>query len=491
MQIKVRVSAGEWRCLDWSRRRRGRMTMQQKISVTTVGNVDSELLAFTVGRDAENDLRLIEADCIGTAAHVTMLSQMPLKQALFTGREVKRVISELVVIINKSRVGAFGITVDDQDVHMAVERTLTRKLGAIGRKIHTARSRNDQVAVDLRLFAKNEILSAAEEAIDLAGILLAFSRRHVGVPMVGRTHMQPAMPSSVGLWASAFAESLLDDVVLLLSIYALNDQCPLGSAAGYGVSLPIDRELTSRLLGFSRPVHNVLHASNARGKVEALVLSGCGQVMLSLSRLAEDLILYSMPEFGYFSLPPEYCTGSSIMPQKNNPDVLELIRAKSSMVLANGQCVADIVRGLPSGYNRDLQETKGPFMDGVTTTRACLRAMSRLVNGLIVNADRLKSAFTPAVFAADRALELAGSGMPFRDAYLFVKKHLAELERIDACRAIAAKTHLGAPGGLDLKAMEARCRAARRTIAGKRESVNRATSRLLGVKYRPTGQLGR
>ncbi|MEI6808385.1 MAG: argininosuccinate lyase [bacterium] len=467
------------------------MTMQRKIRVTTVGDVDSELLAFTVGRDTENDLRLIEADCIGTAAHVTMLSRMPLKRALFTGREVKQVISELVGIINKSRIGEFAITVDDQDVHMAVERTLTKKLGAIGRKIHTARSRNDQVAVDLRLFAKNEILSTADEATELAGILVALSRRHVRVPMVGRTHMQPAMPSSVGLWASAFAESLLDDVILLLNIYELNDQCPLGSAAGYGVSLPIDRELTSRLLGFSRPVHNVLHASNARGKVEALVLSGCGQVMLSLSRLAEDLILYSMPEFGYFSLPPEYCTGSSIMPQKNNPDVLELIRAKSATVLANGQCVADIVRGLPSGYNRDLQESKGPFMDGIATTRACLRAMSRLVKGLIVNADRLKSAFTPAVFAADRALELAGNGMPFRDAYRFVKKHLAELEGIDACQAVAAKTHLGAPGGLNLKAIESRCRLARKVIAVERKSIDRTVSKLLGVKYRSTGRLYR
>jgi len=221
------------------------------------------------------------------------------------------------------------------------------------------------------------------------------------------------------------------------------------------------------------------------------VLSGCGQVMLSLSRLAEDLILYSMPEFGYFSLPPEYCTGSSIMPQKNNPDVLELIRAKSATVLANGQCVADIVRGLPSGYNRDLQESKGPFMDGIATTRACLRAMSRLVKGLIVNADRLKSAFTPAVFAADRALELAGNGMPFRDAYRFVKKHLAELEGIDACQAVAAKTHLGAPGGLNLKAIESRCRLARKVIAVERKSIDRTVSKLLGVKYRSTGRLYR
>lgn len=457
--------------------------------VTTVGKIDSELLAFTVGKDPQYDLLLVEADCIGTAAHVTMLSRMPLKRPLFTAREVQRVISELAVIINKSRAGAFTITVDDQDVHMAIERILTRRLGATGRKIHTARSRNDQVAVDLRIFARDQILTAAGEAADLADVLLRLANRYSRVPMVGRTHMQPAMPSSVGLWASAFVEGLLDDVIVLLNAYALNDQCPLGSAAGYGVSLPIDRELSSRLLGFSRPVHNVIHAATARGKMEALILSACGQVMLSLSRLAQDLILYSMPEFGYFSLPPEYCTGSSIMPQKNNPDVLELIRAKSATVLATGLCVSDIVRSLPSGYNRDLQETKGPFIEGVTTTISCLKAMKRLVAEVSINRDRLISAFTPAVFAADRALELAGNGMPFRDAYKHVKTHLDELERIDPVRALAAKTHLGAPGGLDLKTMKARCSASRRLVRDRQNVVERVVSRLLRVEYRRSGML--
>lgn len=461
------------------------MSKHSNIRATTVGDVDSEILSFTVGKDPENDLLLAEFDCIGTAAHVTMLSRMPLKPPVLTERERKKVVSELVRIIGQVRNGAFRITTDDQDVHMAVERMLTRRLGAIGRKVHTARSRNDQVAVDLRLFARDQLLGAADESVNLAAVLTGLARRNRRIPMVGRTHMQPAMPSSVGVWASAFAESLLDDVVLLLNIYELNDQCPLGSAAGYGVSLPIDREMTSRLLGFRQPVHNVLHAGNARGKLEALVLSGCGQVMLSLSRLAEDLILYSMPEFGYFSLPAEYCTGSSIMPQKSNPDVLELVRAKAAAVLAYGHCVSEIVRALPSGYNRDLQETKEPFMAGISATRACLRVMARLMKGLAVNAERLAGAFTPAVFAADRALELVGSGMPFRDAYRFTKKHLDEMEGIDAGRAVSAKAHLGAPGGMDFRAMEARCAASRRVIAGKRLSVDRAVSRLLGVSWRP------
>ncbi|MEI6219144.1 MAG: argininosuccinate lyase [bacterium] len=459
------------------------------IRATTVGSIDSEILSFTVGRDLELDLLLAEVDCVGTAAHVTMLSRMPLNPPVFTARERGKVIAALIRIICEIHHGEFGITVEDQDVHMAIERMLTKRIGALGRKIHTARSRNDQVALDLRLYSREQILATAEEALDLAQVLVALARRHRLVPMVGRTHMQPAMPSSIGLWASAFAESLFDDVALMMSIYELNDQCPLGSAASYGVSMPIDRNLTSRLLGFRQPIHNVLYAGNARGKLEALILSGCGQVMLSLSRLAEDLMIYTMPEFNYFSLPAEYCTGSSIMPQKNNPDVLELVRARTATVLAHGQCVSEIIRALPSGYNRDLQETKGPFMDGMSVTRACLRAMVRMVKGLAVNQDRLTKSFAPSVFAADRALELVGQGMPFRDAYRFVKEHLDDLASIDPRQAVSAKTHLGAPGGLDFRAMDARRRGLCKAIEGKRKTVNRAVSRLLGVKYRMAGPI--
>lgn len=466
------------------------MNKKRVTHATTVGSIDAEVLAFTVGKDLEHDLLLAEVDCIGTAAHVTMLSRMPLKPPVFTERERSKVIKALNRIICDIHHGEFGITVADQDVHMAIERILTRRIGSLGRKIHTARSRNDQVAVDLRLYSREQLLAAAEEALDLAKVLVSLARRNRLVPMVGRTHMQPAMPSSVGLWASAFAESLFDDVALMLNIYELNNQCPLGSAASYGVPIPIDRELTSRLLGFRQPIHNVLYAGNARGKLEALILTGCGQIMLSLSRLVEDLMIYTMPEFNYFSLPPEYCTGSSIMPQKNNPDVLELVRARAATVLANGQCVAEIVRALPSGYNRDLQETKGPFMDGIAVTRACLRAMSRMMRGLTVNADKLAGGFTPAVFAADRALEMVGQGMPFRDAYHFVKEHLADLASIDPRQAVSAKKHLGAPGGLDFRAMESRRKALSKVIAGKRTAVDRAVSRLLGVRCRMAGRSG-
>ncbi|HAL91572.1 MAG TPA: argininosuccinate lyase [Verrucomicrobia bacterium] len=423
---------------------------------TTVGDVDAEVLAYTAGKDRVLDLALVEADCFGTAAHVTMLSVMPVQPALISPRDAQAVIAELGNIVSDAAAGKFSITLEDQDVHLAVERRLTERLGDLGKRVHTCRSRNDQVAVDLRLYAKVRLLDAVAAAAELSRALIAFAKKHEKVPMVGRTHMQPAMPSSVGLWASAWAEGLLDDLTLVRAAYALNDQCPLGSAASYGVPMPIDRQRTSDLLGFTRPVHNVLHANQARGKVESAILSALGQAMLTLSRLAQDLILFSMPEFGYFRLPAEFTTGSSIMPQKRNPDVLELLRAKAAKVLAHAQLVAEIVRAAPSGYNRDLQETKEPFMDGFDLVLSSLRILAPLVAGLGVDGDALRRAFGPDVFATDRALELVAGGMPFRDAYHEVKNHLGDLAGKSPDEAVAAKRHLGAPMGLDFAALEAR-----------------------------------
>ena len=340
---------------------------------TTVGVVSTEVLAFTAGKDVELDLVLAEADCLGSAAHVTMLSRMPVKPVLFSATECQQVVQALAEIASLARSGKFQIRLEDQDVHLAVERTLTQKLGELGKRIHTGRSRNDQVALDLRLYAREQILGAMEEAEELALVLLAFARRHRGVPMVGRTHMQPGMPSSVGLWASSFTEELTDGLQLLRTAYAINNRSPLGSAASYGVPLPINRKLVADLLAFDGPCHNVLYANNARGRVESIILGALSQVMLTLSRLAQDLMLFTMPEFAYFVLPAEYCTGSSIMPQKKNPDVLELVRAKTSRVAAAAEGVYALLKGLPTGYNRDLQEAKEPFMEGLATTRASLR----------------------------------------------------------------------------------------------------------------------
>jgi len=450
---------------------------------TTVGTIRADVLAYTAGKDVELDAHLVNADCIGSAAHVTMLAGLPLRPRLFSARDRNRVIAELTRIMFRARRGAFTITLQDQDVHLAVERELTRRLGALGRRIHTGRSRNDQVAVDLRLFAREQLLAVIEEALALGSALLIQARRNRRVPMVGRTHLQPAMPSSVGLWASAYTEDLLDDIRLLKGAYDLNDQCPLGSAAGYGVPLPLDRRQVSDLLGFRRPIHNVLHAGNSRGKLESVILSALSQVMITLSRLGEDLMLFTMPEFDYFGLPPDMCTGSSIMPQKNNPDVLELVRARAARVMACAQAVMDIIKSLPSGYNRDLQETKEPFMLGLAMTRASLRIMTPLVAGLKVNREALRRGFTPAVFATDHALSLVARGMPFRDAYHHVKKHLDELGGLDPVRAIALKTHAGATAGLDFAGMARQLAAERSFAAAEKRRYFKIISQLLRMSY--------
>jgi argininosuccinate lyase len=451
---------------------------------TTVGEVDAEVLAYTAGKDRVLDVALIEADCVGTAAHVTMLSRVPVRPPLLSPKDAQRVIAELRNILAEAAAGRFAITLADQDVHLAVERRLTEKLGDLGKRVHACRSRNDQVAVDLRLFAKPRLLEAATAAAGLARTLIAFAKKHAKVPMVGRTHMQPAMPSSVGLWASAWAEGLLDDLTLLQAAYALNDQCPLGSAASYGVPVPIDRQLTSDLLGFAKPVHNVLHANQTRGKLESVILSALGQAMLTLSRLAQDLLLFSMPEFGYFRLPLEFTTGSSIMPQKRNPDVLELLRARTAKVLAHANLVAEILRAAPSGYNRDLQETKEPFMEGLELAISSLRILSPLVAGLEVDGESLRRAFGPEVFATDRALELVAGGLPFRDAYNEVKANLDQLAGKSPDEAIAAKRHLGAPMGLDFAGLDGRAKAAETWATAELENHQSHRNQLLGIKIK-------
>lgn len=447
------------------------MTSPDLNKKTTVGTIDDEILAFTAGKDLVLDLQLAEADCYGSAAHVTMLSRMPVEPPILSPGEARQVRSGLADILEQVRNGLFEIHTEDQDVHLAVERQLTETLGDLGKKIHTGRSRNDQVATDLRLFARDRLLELMDDTAHLAEALTAFGETHRSVPMVGRTHMQPAMPSSVGIWGTSFAEAVLEDLSSLRHVYTLNDQCPLGAAAGYGVPLPIDRQLSSDLLGFSRPIHNVSHAINARGKLELQILQALGQLMITVSRIAQDLMLYTLPEFGYFRIPKAFGTGSSIMPNKNNPDVLELLRSKAALVLGYGQSVGMILHSAPGGYNRDLQDTKEPFLEGLAVTRASVRILARCVEGLEVNPDRLRGAFDGGVFATDVALAKVAAGMPFRDAYHYVKEHLSELDSADPDEAIARKTHLGSTAGLDFDLYHRRIGEARAATAADRANV--------------------
>lgn len=457
--------------------------MKSNDTATTVGKINPDVLAFTEGKDPVLDLALAVSDCIGTAAHVTMLSKMDYQPTLFTEEQRIQVIRALRDIIEEARRGEFTITAADQDVHLAVERRLTERLGDLGKKVHTCRSRNDQVAVDIRLHIREELNAMQIELAELAKALLKVAKVHKNIPLVGRTHLQPAMPSSVGMWASGYAEMLLDDVYLLEAAAKTNNLCPLGSAAGYGVPLPIDRALTAKLLAFDRPHHNVFYASCARGKDEAVLLSACTQVMLSLSRLAEDLILFSMPEFRYFTLPRELCTGSSIMPQKYNPDVLELIRAKAGLVQGYATAANTILKAMPGGYNRDLQDTKELYMEGLRVTRTSLRIMTLMANQLQVNSDMCRAAFAePGVFATDRALELVASGMPFRDAYHQVRDHLEDLRGMDPDVVIAQKTHLGGTAGLDFDYLDARANEVQENARVAQARVDAAIAELLDIE---------
>ncbi len=448
---------------------------------TIVGCIDEEILRFTAGDDLKLDLALVEADCIGSAAHAVMLSRM--NPPVLTAADAKRLVRALVSVMKAHRAERFRIRLEDQDVHLAVERRLTMELGDLGKRLHTGRSRNDQIATDLRLYAKGELLWVMEEAADLAGSLLDMAARHMTVPMAGRTHLQPAMPSTVGVWASAYAESLLDDLELVATAYRLNDRSVLGSAAGYGVPLAVDRALTSRILGFDRPIGNVLHACHTRGKNESVILAALAQVMLTLSRLAEDIVIFVMPEFGYFEYPKEYGTGSSIMPQKTNPDAAELVRARAAIVIQQAAAACEIVRALPAGYNRDLQEVKKPFIEGIAATRACLRVMSRLVGGLRLNEAALRAGLGPAVFATDMALRLVSSGVPFREAYMRVKEQLGSLKADDADAAIAMRSRPGGPVCVDTKGMKASAAAWKRFAIDRRKRYYSTVSNLLGMRY--------
>ena len=415
----------------------------------TDNRVDADILTYTVGRDPVLDLRLAVWDCMGTAAHVTMLSEMKLKRPVVTKAEAAKVRKELANIVKLARAGKFEIREDDQDVHMAVERMLTEKLGDLGKKVHTGRSRNDQVAVDVRLHMKDELLLLTGELVKLMDALVSLGRKHDLVPLVGRTHLQPAMPSSVGMWSTGHAEMVLDQLENLEAAYRLVDLNPLGSAAGYGVPLPLNRKLTTKLLGFARPIHNCFGASMARGECEAAVLGALAQLMAVLSRLAEDLIIFSMPEFAYFRLPREYCTGSSIMPQKFNPDVLELVRSKAAQVLGLSVASLSMLHAMPGGYNRDLQDSKFLYMEGLDVTRTTVRILAKVVKGVEVDPEQCRRAFVPGVFATDVALRKVAEGTPWRDAYHDVRDHLEQLESEDPDRAVAAKKHLGATGGID------------------------------------------
>ena len=375
--------------------------------------LDEQVEAFTVGDDYLLDQRLVRYDCLASMAHARALG----RAGILEEEEVEDLLEELERIVQLDLAGEFSILPEHEDCHTAIENYLTRELGELGEKIHTGRSRNDQVLAALRLYYKVELAKCKRLMTELAMYLEQFAARYGEVEFPGYTHTRKAMPSSVGLWAESFVDSMDDNSRLIDVALELIDQSPLGTGAGYGVPLDLDREYTAELLEFERVQQNPIYTQNSRGKFEATILHALAQVMLDLNKMATDLIVFSMPELGYFELPEELCTGSSIMPQKRNPDVLELVRARYHHVVALEFQVKNTIANLLSGYNRDLQLTKGPTMRGLDVTQASLSVMALVFDGLGVNADRCQAGLTDEVYATERVYELVKKGVPFREAY--------------------------------------------------------------------------
>src|SRR5437660_2734880 len=426
-------------------------------------HLNEQVEHFEAAQNSALDARLICHDVWGSLAHAAMLAQI----GVLTESEHRVLKNALRTILEMEAAHEFTITLADEDVHTCVENYLAATAGAAGKKIHMARSRNDQVLVDLRLYGKEQLHHVAEALCHLCAALLEVAGTHADVPMPGYTHMRRAMLSSVGLWAASFAEALLDDEQLLSAAYTLNDQSPLGSAAGYGVPIAIDRQYCAELLGFSRLQHNVIYVQNSRGKIEAAIVQALTQIMLDLSKLAQDILLFSTVEYGFFQIPQELCTGSSIMPQKRNLGVMELVRARTQTMLALQQQILGIATGLPSGYNMDYQETKRPFMEALELAQESLEICQLVINNIQVNAERMIAACTFELFAADRAYSLATeANMPFRDAYRIVGAEvLAQLDRRipfpvesqgQLVARLKARSHLGGAGNLGLETAQQR-----------------------------------
>ena len=375
--------------------------------------VNAEIERFTVGRDREMDRYLAKYDVLGSMAHITMLQSI----GLLEKDELTQLLAALGSIYKTCEEGQFVIEEGVEDVHSQVELMLTRKLGDMGKKIHSGRSRNDQVLVDLRLFIRQQLMEVVEDVNTLFDELIRKSNHYKDVLMPGYTHLQIAMPSSFGLWFGAYAESLVDDMLFLQAAYRMTNRNPLGSAAGYGSSFPLNRSLTTELLGFDSMDYNVVYAQMGRGKTERNVAFAMATVAGTLAKLAFDACLFNCQNFGFIKLPKECTTGSSIMPHKKNPDVFELIRAKSNKLQALPQQVMLIMNNLPSGYFRDLQIIKEIFLPAFDELKDCLQMCAYIINRMEVDEHILDNPIYDPIFSVEEVNNLAAAGMPFRDAY--------------------------------------------------------------------------
>lgn len=375
--------------------------------------VSEEIEKFTVGRDRELDLRLARFDILGNLAHARMLESI----GLLSADEAASLQKALQGLYTAAEAGAFVIEAGVEDVHSQVELLLTRQLGEVGKKIHSGRSRNDQVLVDLKLYVREELKTLTEDIHQLFNTLIFRAKQHQHDLLPGYTHLQVAMPSSFGLWFGAYAEGLLDDLTLLHAAYRLANRNPLGSGAGYGSSFPLDRELTTRLLGFEGLHHNVVYAQMSRGKTEQLALTAVAGLAATLSRMAMDVCLYNSQNFGFLTLPDALTTGSSIMPHKKNPDVAELLRGRTNRLKALPMEITLVMSNLPSGYHRDMQLLKEILMPAFDELRDCLHMADFMLKHIEVKPDLLAGEKYDLMFSVENVNRLVMAGVPFREAY--------------------------------------------------------------------------
>ena len=434
--------------------------------------INKEIERFTVGRDREMDLYLAKYDVLGSMAHITMLESI----GLLGSDELPQLLDALKDIYALCERGEFRIEDDVEDVHSQVEMLLTRRLGDMGKKIHSGRSRNDQVLVDLKLFTRHELMEIAQEVKSLFDELIQKSNQYKDVLMPGYTHLQIAMPSSFGLWFGAYAESLADDMLFLQAAYKMTNRNPLGSAAGYGSSFPLNRTMTTELLGFDSMDYNVVYAQMGRGKMERNVGFAIATIAGTIAKMAFDACLVNSQNFAFVKLPKECTTGSSIMPHKKNPDVFELIRAKSNKLQALPQQVTLIMNNLPVGYFRDLQIIKEVFLPAFGELKDCLQMAAYIINRIEVNEHILDNPMYDPIFSVEEVNRLAASGMPFRDAYKKVGLDI-EAGTFKASRDIH-HTHEGSIGNLCNDRIEALMQ---QTLDGFNfERVTNAERKLLG-----------
>ncbi|WP_072989203.1 argininosuccinate lyase [Pseudozobellia thermophila] len=385
-------------------------------------STDKKIDHFTVGNDRELDLHLAKYDVIASQAHAKMLGKI----GLLTDEETSALVKELDAIAETIEKGEFVIEDSFEDMHSKIEYVLTEKLGGTGKKIHTARSRNDQVLVAMHLYLKNELSEIKSGTKELFDLLLQLAEKYKDVLLPGYTHLQIAMPSSFGLWLSAYAESLIDDLYFVDAAYKVADQNPLGSAAGYGSSFPIDRSFTTQEMGFETLKYNVVAAQMGRGKVEKATAFGMANIAATLSKLAMDICLYMSQNFNFVSFPDELTTGSSIMPHKKNPDVFELVRGKCNKLQGIPNQLTLVINNLPSGYHRDLQLVKEIIVPAIQDMKACLEILTFSLKEMQVNKSILEDPKYDYLFSVDTLNELVQSGMPFRDAYKKMGKEIQE-----------------------------------------------------------------